>query len=109
MVYARATGLVRIPDELDRLDAAPLLCAGITVFNALRNADAPPRALVAIQGIGGLGHLGVQFAKKLGYRTVAIARGLKRPNWQGLSVPTSTSTVRPPTPARRCKRWAAQR
>ncbi len=75
MVYARATGLVRIPDELDPLDAAPLLCAGITVFNALRNADAPPRALVAIQGIGGLGHLGVQFAKKLGYRTVAIARG----------------------------------
>jgi propanol-preferring alcohol dehydrogenase len=67
--------LVRIPDELDPLDAAPLLCAGITVFNALRNADAPPRALVAIQGIGGLGHLGVQFAKKLGYRTVAIARG----------------------------------
>ena len=78
MVYARATGLVRIPDELDRLDAAPLLCAGITVFNALRNADAPPRALVAIQGIGGLGHLGVQFAKKLGYRTVAVARGSEK-------------------------------
>jgi alcohol dehydrogenase, propanol-preferring len=50
-------------------------CAGITTFNALRKADAPPGALVAIQGIGGLGHLGVQFAKELGYRTVAIARG----------------------------------
>ena len=75
MVYARATGLVRIPDELNPLDAAPLLCAGITTFNALRNADAPPGALVAIQGIGGLGHLGVQYAKKLGYRTVAVARG----------------------------------
>jgi D-arabinose 1-dehydrogenase-like Zn-dependent alcohol dehydrogenase len=75
MVYARATGLVRVPEELDPLEAAPLLCAGITTFNALRNADAPLGALVAIQGIGGLGHLGIQQAKQLGYRTVAIARG----------------------------------
>jgi alcohol dehydrogenase, propanol-preferring len=75
MVYARSSGLVRVPDALNPLDAAPLLCAGITTFNALRHADAPPGALVAIQGIGGLGHLGVQYAKHLGYRTVAIARG----------------------------------
>jgi D-arabinose 1-dehydrogenase-like Zn-dependent alcohol dehydrogenase len=75
VVYARATGLVGIPDELSSLDASPLLCAGITTFNALRSIDAPPGALVAIQGIGGLGHLGVQYANKLGYRVVAIARG----------------------------------
>jgi alcohol dehydrogenase, propanol-preferring len=75
MVYARATGLVRVPEEMDPIEAAPLLCAGITTFNALRGADAPPGAVVAIQGIGGLGHIGLQQAKQLGYRTVAIARG----------------------------------
>jgi alcohol dehydrogenase, propanol-preferring len=75
MVYARATGLVRVPEEMDPIEAAPLLCAGITTFNALRGADAPAGAVVAIQGIGGLGHIGLQQAKKLGYRTVAIARG----------------------------------
>lgn len=74
-MYARATGLVRIPDQLDANTAAPLLCAGITTFNALRATAAAPGALVAIQGIGGLGHLGVQYAKKLGYRVAAIARG----------------------------------
>jgi alcohol dehydrogenase, propanol-preferring len=78
MVYVRASGLVRVPEQMDPIDAAPLLCAGITTFNALRNADAPPGALVAIQGIGGLGHLGVQYAKQLGYHTVAIARGAEK-------------------------------
>jgi D-arabinose 1-dehydrogenase-like Zn-dependent alcohol dehydrogenase len=75
IVYARASGLVRVPESMDPIDAAPLLCAGITTFNALRHADAPPGAVVAIQGIGGLGHIGLQQAKQLGYRTVAIARG----------------------------------
>ncbi|MGV0805636.1 zinc-binding dehydrogenase [Mycolicibacterium setense] len=75
MVYARATGLVRVPDDLDASVAAPLLCAGVTVFNALRGTAAPPDALVGVQGLGGLGHLGVQYAKKLGFRVVAIARG----------------------------------
>ena len=75
MVYARATGLVRVPESMNPIDAAPLLCAGITTFNALRHADAPPGAVVAIQGIGGLGHIGLQQANQLGYRTVAIARG----------------------------------
>jgi len=78
MVYVRASGLVRVPELMNPIDAAPLLCAGITTFNALRNADAPPGALVAIQGIGGLGHLGVQYAKQLGYHTVAIARGAEK-------------------------------
>lgn len=75
MVYVRATGLVRVPDQLAADVAAPLLCAGVTTFNALRASTAGPGALVAIQGIGGLGHLGVQYAKKLGYRVAAIARG----------------------------------
>jgi propanol-preferring alcohol dehydrogenase len=74
-VYVRASGVVDIPDGLDVLDAAPLLCGGITVFNALRATDAPPGALVAVQGLGGLGHLAVQYSKGLGYRTVVIARG----------------------------------
>jgi D-arabinose 1-dehydrogenase-like Zn-dependent alcohol dehydrogenase len=75
IVYARASGLVRVPESMNAIESAPLLCAGITTFNALRDADAPPGAVVAIQGIGGLGHLGVQHAKQLGYHTVAIARG----------------------------------
>jgi D-arabinose 1-dehydrogenase-like Zn-dependent alcohol dehydrogenase len=78
VAYARATGLVRIPDGLSSLDASPLLCAGITTFNALRSLDVEPGALIGIQGIGGLGHLGVQYANKLGYRVVAIARGSEK-------------------------------
>lgn len=75
VAYARATGLVRIPDVLASVDASPLLCAGVTTYNALRGVHAEPDALVAIQGIGGLGHLGLQYARELGYRVAAIARG----------------------------------
>lgn len=75
VVYTRATGVVRVPDGMEARLAAPLLCAGLTVYNALRHIDAAPGALVGIQGIGGLGHLGVQYAKALGYRVAAIARG----------------------------------
>jgi D-arabinose 1-dehydrogenase-like Zn-dependent alcohol dehydrogenase len=67
--------LAAIPDELSAEQAAPLLCAGITTYNALRHSGAQPGDLVAILGIGGLGHLGVQFAAKMGFHTVAIARG----------------------------------
>jgi D-arabinose 1-dehydrogenase-like Zn-dependent alcohol dehydrogenase len=67
--------LAAIPDELSSTEAAPLLCAGITTFNALRHGGAGPGNLVAVLGIGGLGHLGVQFAAKMGCHTVAIARG----------------------------------
>ena len=67
--------LAHIPDSLPPEEAAPLMCAGITTFNALRNSGARPGDLVAIQGIGGLGHLGVQFASKFGFETVAIGRG----------------------------------
>jgi propanol-preferring alcohol dehydrogenase len=64
-----------MPDDLSDVDAAPLLCAGITTFNALRNSGARAGDVVAILGIGGLGHLGVQFARKMGFVTAAIARG----------------------------------
>jgi D-arabinose 1-dehydrogenase-like Zn-dependent alcohol dehydrogenase len=74
-MIAPAVALASIPDELKPMEAAPLLCAGITTFNALRNSGARGGDTVAILGIGGLGHLGVQFAAKLGFRTVAIARG----------------------------------
>lgn len=70
-VPAEAVG--RIPDELDAVDAAPLLCAGITTFNALRHADADPGDIVAVQGIGGLGHLGIQYAHEMGFETVALS------------------------------------
>jgi D-arabinose 1-dehydrogenase-like Zn-dependent alcohol dehydrogenase len=67
--------LARVPDDLSSADAAPLLCAGITTFNALRHSAARPGDVVAILGVGGLGHLGVQYAAKMGFHTVAIARG----------------------------------
>jgi D-arabinose 1-dehydrogenase-like Zn-dependent alcohol dehydrogenase len=74
-MLARHEALAAIPDGLDAAEAAPLLCAGITTFNALRHSGARPGDTVAIQGIGGLGHLGIQFANKSGYRVVAISRG----------------------------------
>jgi alcohol dehydrogenase, propanol-preferring len=75
VMIAEARGLASIPDELGPAEAAPLLCAGITTYNALRNAGLRGGDLVAVQGIGGLGHLGVQFARQMGFHTVAIGRG----------------------------------
>jgi len=74
-MVAPVEALARMPESLDSAEAAPLMCAGITTFNALRHGGALPGDLVAVQGIGGLGHLGVQFAKKFGYRVAAIGRG----------------------------------
>ena len=74
-MVAPIQALARVPESLDAAEAAPLLCAGITTFNALRHSGALPSDLVAIQGIGGLGHLGIQFAQKFGYRVAAIGRG----------------------------------
>jgi D-arabinose 1-dehydrogenase-like Zn-dependent alcohol dehydrogenase len=74
-MIAPASALARVPDDLSSVEAALLMCAGITTFNALRNSGARPGETVAVLGIGGLGHLGVQFAVKLGFKTVAIARG----------------------------------
>jgi D-arabinose 1-dehydrogenase-like Zn-dependent alcohol dehydrogenase len=74
-MVAPIEALVPIPDSLNDVEAAPLLCAGITTYNALRHSGALPGDLVAIQGIGGLGHLGIQFANKFGYQVAAIGRG----------------------------------
>lgn len=74
-LVAPAQALARVPDELSAIDGAPLMCAGVTTFNAIRNSGARPGDVVAVLGIGGLGHLGVQFAAKMGFNTVAIARG----------------------------------
>lgn len=79
-MIAPVEALAAIPDELSFADAAPLMCAGITTFNALRNSVAKPGDLVAIQGIGGLGHLAVQFAVKMGFKTVAISKGKDKEN-----------------------------
>ncbi|HVA94074.1 MAG TPA: alcohol dehydrogenase [Candidatus Dormibacteraeota bacterium] len=77
-MLASAAALALIPDEISATDAGPLLCAGVTTFNSLRNSGARPGDLVAILGLGGLGHLGVQFAAKMGFETVAIARGKEK-------------------------------
>src|SRR5262249_10576126 len=74
-MIAPAVALARIPEKLSPTDAAPLMCAGVTTFNCLRNSGARPGELVAVLGLGGLGHLGVQYSAKAGYRTVGIARG----------------------------------
>ena len=74
-MIADVSALARVPESLDSVASAPLLCAGITTFNAIRNSGARAGDLVAVQGIGGLGHLGIQFAARLGFRTVAVNRG----------------------------------
>ena len=74
-MLALASALAHVPEDLDAVASAPLLCAGITTFNALRNSGAGPGDLVAVHGVGGLGHLGIQFAARLGFRTVAVNRG----------------------------------
>jgi alcohol dehydrogenase len=74
-MLAHASALAHVPESMDAVESAPLLCAGITTFNALRNSGAGPGDLVAIHGVGGLGHLGIQFAAKQGFRTVAVNRG----------------------------------
>jgi alcohol dehydrogenase, propanol-preferring len=77
VMLAKASGLVSIPDGMSSADAAPLLCAGITTFNALRNSPAKAGDVVAVLGIGGLGHLGVQYARRMGFEVAAIGRGIE--------------------------------
>lgn len=75
MVLAQQTGLVSIPEDLNSADAAPILCAGIATFNALKKSGAQAGDLVAVHGIGGLGHMAVQYAQKMGFEVVALGRG----------------------------------
>ena len=74
-MIAHVSAVAHVPDELDAVESAPLLCAGVTTFNALRHTGAGPGDLVAVHGVGGLGHLGLQFAARQGFRTVAVNRG----------------------------------
>lgn len=74
-MIAPQEALALVPEELETTEAAPLMCAGLTTFNALRHSVAQAGDLVAVQGLGGLGHLGLQFANRLGFRTVAVSRG----------------------------------
>jgi alcohol dehydrogenase len=74
-MIAHVSAVAHVPDELDAVESAPLLCAGVTTFNALRHTGAGPGDLVAVHGVGGLGHLGIQFAARQGFRTVAVNRG----------------------------------
>jgi alcohol dehydrogenase len=74
-MIAHVSAVARVPDDLDAVESAPLLCAGVTTFNALRHSGAGPGDLVAVHGVGGLGHLGLQFAARQGFRTVAVNRG----------------------------------
>ena len=75
MMIAKSSGLIAVPDDLSSVDAAPLLCAGLTTSSALRNSPARAGDLVAVLGVGGLGHLGVQYARRMGFEVVAIDRG----------------------------------
>jgi alcohol dehydrogenase len=74
-MIARASAVAHVPEDLDAVQSAPLLCAGVTTFNALRHAGAGPGDVVAVHGVGGLGHLGIQFAARQGFRTIAVNRG----------------------------------
>ncbi len=77
-MVARQEALAHVPEPLSAAEGAPLMCAGVTTFNALRHSVARPGDLVAVQGLGGLGHLGVQFANRFGFRTVAVSRGKEK-------------------------------
>src|SRR5262245_8792007 len=77
-MVAHQSAVALMPEDLSPIEAAPLMCAGLTTFNALRNSGARPGDLVAIHGLGGLGHLGVQYSQKMGFRTVGIARGKEK-------------------------------
>ena len=112
--YAESTvvptsALARIPDELTFVEAAPMGCAGVTVFNGLRRTSAQPGDLVAVLGLGGLGHLAVQFADKMGFDTAAIDRGNGKKNPPSISAHGTTSIARNRTWPRHCRRSAARR
>ena len=93
-MVAPAEALALIPDELSAVEAGPPMCAGITTFNSLRHSGALPGDLVAVLGIGGLGHLGVQFAAKMGFRPSRLPEGPTRNRWPGSSGRGATSTAR---------------
>ena len=106
-VVVRASALASMPDEMSSEEAAPLLCAGITTFNAIRTAAPRAGSRVAVLGVGGLGHLGVQYAAQLGYETSPSPAAPTRRSSPASSAPITTSTAPRAIPPRRCRRWAA--
>ena len=108
-MVAPAEALVALPDTLSDVEAAPLLCAGITTYNALRHSGALPGDLVAVQGIGGLGHLGIQFANKFGYKVAAIGRGPENAGLARSLEPAYTSTAKRRTQPANCESSAGLR
>lgn len=106
-MIAPAVAVAHVPDDLSPVEGAPLMCAGITTYNALRNSHARPGDVVAILGLGGLGHLGVQYAVKMGFKTIGIARGADKGELARKLARTITLTVRRRTQRRNCKRSAA--
>ncbi len=109
-MIAQSSAVARVPKELSEIEAAPLLCAGVTTFNALRHSGAGPGDVVAILGLGGLGHLGVQYAAKMGFKTVAIARGkdkepLARQDWARRTISIARLRIRRPS----WRTWGVQR
>lgn len=106
-VLLREEAVVRVPKDVDAAQVAPLLCAGVTTFNAMRKQHVEQGNLVAVQGLGGLGHLAVQYANKMGYRTVAISSGSSKRDFArelGAHEYIDTSEE---DPSRLCRRWVA--
>jgi D-arabinose 1-dehydrogenase-like Zn-dependent alcohol dehydrogenase len=108
-MVAPIESLVPIPETLSDTEAAPLLCAGITTFNALRHSGAMPGDLVAVQGVGGLGHLGIQFATKFGYKVAAIGRGSESATLAKKLGASAYIDSKAQTRHRHCKNWAVHR
>ena len=108
VMIAKASGLISIPDGLNSVDAAPLLCAGLTTFSALRNAPAKAGDLVAVLGIGGLGHLAVQYARHMGFEVAAIGRGSDRTELAKNWALTTILIARQWTSGKLCKSLVAQ-
>ena len=107
-MVARTSALVSIPSVLSSFDTAPLLCAGATTFSALKQSGATGGETVAIHGIGGLGHLAIQYANRLGFRRSPYRAGERRSHSPLSSALTSTSTRMPQMPPRNCKSWAGR-
>ena len=108
-MIAHVSAVAHVPDDLDVVESAPLLCAGVTTFNALRHTGAGPGDVVAVHGVGGLGHLGIQFAARQGFRTVAVNRGRDKEELAKKLGASDYIDSGAEDPAKALTRWAAQR
>jgi propanol-preferring alcohol dehydrogenase len=109
MMIAKASGLIAVPEDLSAVAAAPLLCAGLTTFSALRNSPARAGDLVAVFGVGGLGHLGVQYARRMGFGSLRSTGATTVPSCRRSSARITISTAQPPTSPRRFRSVAGRR